>query len=268
MSNLKEKMKNGPVFGMTIYTGSCAIVEALGNWGYDFAFLDAEHTPLGVGPEMEKIIMGARLSGVSPLVRVTGCDEVEIRKALEMGAEGVIIPHVKTREEAELCVRASKFPPKGRRGADATCRAAGYAAKGFDWKEYIARSNSETIILPMAEDFEFFDNIDEIMKVEGIDGINFGPMDLALSIGLTVFYKMDEPAIEDALKKLVAKTRPLGMKIMAPALPPTPETVKNVIAKGVNMVIVGSDMYNFQAACKTIAEQCVTPLRESSTGSR
>ena len=155
MATLKEKMAHGPVFGMTVYTGSVGIVETLGYWGYDFVFLDTEHVPMGVGPDMEKLVMAAKLSGVSPLVRVTGCNEIEIRKALEMGAEGVIIPHVRTEEDAKLCIRAGKFPMEGRRGADATVRSARYASRGFDWNKYVEDSNSNTMIIPMAEDFEF-----------------------------------------------------------------------------------------------------------------
>lgn len=260
--SLKEKMKKGPVFGMTVYTGSVAVVEVIGNWGFDFVFLDAEHTPMGVGLEMEKLVMAAKLSGVSPLVRVTGCNEIEIRKALEMGAEGVIIPHVKTKAEAELCVRAAKFPLVGRRGADATVRSANYAGPGFSWDDYVLQSNNDGLVLPMAEDFEFMDNLDEIMTVPGMDAINFGPTDYALSLGLKLFYKMDDPVIEAALGKIIAKAKPLGMGVMAPVVPPTVEGAKKAIAKGVNMLIMGSDMFNFQAACKNIISECVEPIRK------
>ena len=90
-NHLKEIMKKRPVFGMTVYTGSPAVIEALGHFGFDFAFIDAEHTPMSV-TELKDCVMAARQTGVSPLVRVTRPDEIEIRKALEMGAEGVIIP--------------------------------------------------------------------------------------------------------------------------------------------------------------------------------
>jgi 4-hydroxy-2-oxoheptanedioate aldolase len=76
---LREKLEKRPVFGMTIYTGSIAIIEALGHWGFDFAFIDAEHTAMGIDRDMEKLIMAAQSTGVSPLVRVARIDEVEIR---------------------------------------------------------------------------------------------------------------------------------------------------------------------------------------------
>lgn len=257
---LKEKLSKGPVFGMTVYTGSVGIIETLGYWGFDFAFIDAEHVPMGVGPDMEKLVMAALLSGVSPLVRVTSCNEVEIRKALEMGAEGVIIPHVHTREEAELCVHAGRFPMEGRRGADATVRSARYATKGFDWNQYVEDSNKNVMIIPMAEDFEFFDNIDSIMAVSGIDAINYGPTDYALSLGLKLFYKMDDPTIQASLSRLTAQAQPRGIGVMAPAIPPTLENAKRLIGQGVNMVIMGSDMYNFQDAAKRIMQEVVEEI--------
>ena len=259
--SLKQKMEERPVFGMTVYSGSVAVVEALGNWGFDFSFLDAEHSPMNIGPEMEKLVMAAKLSGVSPLVRITHCDDVEIRKSYEMGADGVIIPHVKTKAEAEFCVRAAKFTPMGRRGADATVRSAKYAGPGFDWDEYVSRSNAESLVLPMAEDFEFLDNLDEIITVQGIDAINFGPTDYAFSLGLRMSYtKMNDSTIETALQKIVAKAKPLGIKIMAPVVPPTFEGAKAAIEKGVDMLIMGSDMSNFQTSCRTIMSECVNPL--------
>lgn len=110
-NHLKEKMAKGPVYGMTIYTGSPAVIEAAGQFGLDFVFIDAEHTGFEVGT-LKECIMAARLKAISPLVRVSRPDEIQIRKALELGAEGVIIPHVRNRADAEICVRGAKFPQK------------------------------------------------------------------------------------------------------------------------------------------------------------
>jgi len=92
--NLKEKMKQGPVYGVAVFTGAACAVEAVGNQGYDFVFLDLEHTPLDAGNDIEKLILCALRSGVSPLVRTADQDEVVLRKLVEMGAEGVIVPQV------------------------------------------------------------------------------------------------------------------------------------------------------------------------------
>lgn len=260
--NLKGKMEKGPVFGVTIFTGALCAVETVGNWGFDFVYLDIEHTALRIGPEMERQIMAARLSGVSPLIRLAGVDEVEIRKALELGAEGIVIPHIRTKEEAELCVRAAKFPPLGRRGAESNVRAANFGGPGFKWDEYIAKSNAETLIIPMAEDFEFIDNLDEILSVPGIDAINFGPVDYSLSILEPVGYQMGDK-VKAAYEKLVKAASPKGIGIMGPVVPPTLEKVREAINGGMNMIIMGNDMYHFQNACKKMITECVEPLRKS-----
>ena len=129
-NTLKETMKKRPVFGATVLSGSPMMVEALGHFGYDFVFIDAEHTPLEV-TQLKELILAARFTGISPLVRVTRPEPVEIRKAFEMGAEGVVVPHIKTKAEMELCIQAAKFPPKGRRGYDPSVRSAGYGAGDY-----------------------------------------------------------------------------------------------------------------------------------------
>lgn len=255
-NTLKETMKKRPVFGMTVYSGSPAVVEALGHFGFDFAFIDAEHSPFAV-TDLREIVLAARLAGVSPLVRVTRPDEIEIRKALEMGAEGVIVPHVRNKQEMEACVRGAKFPPVGRRGYDATVRSANYGYAGYNASKYIEYSNETELIIPMAEDFEFMDNIDEILEVDGIDVINFGPADFALSKNIRVFYDMGQPDVQKAMSEIAEKFGKKGVGLMAPAVPPTKENIQRLIDRGVNMVICGSDMYNYQSALDSIRKNAI-----------
>ncbi|SDH74712.1 HpcH/HpaI aldolase family protein [Propionivibrio dicarboxylicus] len=260
--NLRQKMKRGPVFGFAIFTGASCVIESVGNWGYDFVYLDVEHTSIGVGPELERQIMAARLAGISSVVRLTGTNEVDIRKTLEMGAEGVVIPHVRTKEEAAEIVRAAKFPPVGRRGAESNVRAAAFGGPGFSWEEYIRRSNEESLIIPMAEDYEFADNVDDILSIDGIDAINFGPIDYSLSANLPIGYKIDHPSLIDAYKKIETRARAKGVGMMCPVVPPTIENAMDMIAKGVNMLILGNDMYHLQTAFKTIMTDCVEQIRQ------
>lgn len=256
-NTLKEKMKKRPVFGMTIYTGSPAVVEALGLIGYDFAFIDAEHCPWEV-TSLREVVLAARMNNVSPLVRVTRPDEIEIRKALEMGAEGVIIPHVKTVEDMKICIRGAKFPPIGRRGYDGTVRSAGYGFANYDASKYIENSNATELIIPMAEDFEFIEDVENIMAVPGIDAINYGPADLALSKNIRIFYDVNQPYIQESMRTVATYTKKLGIGLMAPAVPPTIENVNTLIDRGVNMIIMGSDMYNYQSTISGIYNNVIT----------
>lgn len=244
-NTLKEKMKKGPVFGMTICSGSPAIIEMLGHNGLDFVFIDSEHNPKAV-TDLGELILAARYAGISPLVRVTKPDEVEIRKALEMGAEGVIIPHIKTKEEMETCVRGAKFPPYGRRGLDFGVRSACYGFEEYDGSDYISYSNDTELVIPMDEDYEFTDRIEELMSVPGIDAINFGPADYSNSLCLKTGYSIDQPEVKNALAALRQECEPKGIGIMAPANPPTYENVKKLMDQGVTMILMSSD-YNIWA---------------------
>ena len=228
--------------------------------GGEVAFIDAEHCPWET-TGLREAVLAARSVGVSPLVRVTKPDMIEIRKALEMGAEGVIVPHVRTIEEMELCVRAAKFPPKGRRGFDTTVRAAQYGM-GLDRDEFVQVANETELVIPMCEDFEFTDQLEDMMAVEGIDAINFGPADYSMSTNTPTGYDMKNSSTDVVLQKLIEIARPRKIGIMAPAVPPTLENAQRLLEKGVNMVIMGSDMNSFQNALNIIKAETLDRYQE------
>ena len=258
---LKEKMQEGPVFGLACYTGAVCAVEAMGNWGYDFVYLDLEHCPLDGPNNIEKLIMGAKLAGISPLVRVSCVDEVQIRKVLEMGADGVIIPHVRTKEDVREVLHNAKFPPMGRRGGESCVRSAGFGGPDFSWSRYTEKSNEDTMVILMDEDFEFTENIDEILDIPGIDAVNFGPIDYSLSVGAPVGYSTDDQRVEDAFNRLAEKSREKNINIMCPVVPATVENMESAISKGINMLILGNDMHYFQSALKDIKTGAVDPIK-------
>ena len=248
-------MKKGPVFGMACFTGTTCVIENIAMSGLDFIYLDLEHTNYMLDEAFEKQIMAAKLHDISILVRMADDDEVAIRKVLEWGADGVVIPHCKTAEMA-------KFPPLGRRGGESNVRAAGFGYHNFDWNKYIEQQNRDTLVIPMDEDFEFTDNIDEILAVEGIDAVNFGPIDYAVSKQLKIGYSMGEE-VNQAYDILVEKCRAKGLGVLGPVVPPTQENLKNAIANGYNMIILGNDMWHFQKALKELVNDNVEPIRES-----
>lgn len=258
---LKEKMKKGPVFGMACFTGTTCIIENIGYSGLDFIYLDLEHTNYQLDEAFEKQIMAAKLHDIAVLVRMADDDAVSIRKVLEWGADGVVIPHCKTAEMARHCVEAAKFYPLGRRGGESNVRAAGFGYRNFDWNSYIEQQNRNTLVIPMDEDFEFSDNIDEILSVPGIDAVNFGPIDYANSLGLKIGYSMGE-TVENAYQLLVSKCREKGIGVLGPVIPPTKENLLNAIQNGYSMIILGNDMWHFQKALRELVEKEVSPVRK------
>lgn len=259
---LKEKMAVRPVFGMACFTGATCVIETIAMSGLDFIYLDLEHTNYTLSEDFEKQIMAAKLHDIAALVRVADDDEVTIRKVLEWGADGVVIPHCKTAEMTRRCVEAAKFSPMGRRGGESNVRAAGFGYRDFDWNTYMAQQNRDTLVIPMDEDFEFTENIDEILAVPGVDAVNFGPVDYAVSRNLKVGYAMGEE-VHDAFKVLVEKATPKGIGRLGPAIPPTKENIEAAIADGYNMLILGNDMWHFQNALRSMMADRVNPLKES-----
>lgn len=259
---LKEKMAARPVFGMACFTGATCVIETIAMSGLDFIYLDLEHTNYTLSEDFEKQIMAAKLHDIAVLVRVADDDEVTIRKVLEWGADGVVIPHCKTAEMARKCVEAAKFSPMGRRGGESNVRAAGFGYRDFDWNAYMDQQNRDTLVIPMDEDFEFTENIDEILSVPGVDAVNFGPVDYAVSRNLKVGYAMGEE-VHDAFKVLVEKATPKGIGRLGPAIPPTKENIEAAIADGYNMLILGNDMWHFQNALRSMMADRVNPLKES-----
>ena len=254
-------MKRGPVFGMACFTGTTCVIENIAMSGLDFIYLDLEHTNYMLDEAFEKQIMAAKLHDISVLVRMADDNEVAIRKVLEWGADGVVIPHCKTAEMARRSVEGAKFAPLGRRGGESNVRAAGFGYNNFDWNAYIEQQNRDTLVIPMDEDYEFTDNIDEILDVPGIDAVNFGPIDYAVSKQLKIGYTMGEE-VHEAYRTLVAKCRAKGLGVLGPVVPPTQENIKQAVADGYNMIILGNDMWHFQKALKELVSQQVEPVRK------
>jgi 4-hydroxy-2-oxoheptanedioate aldolase len=250
-----------PIFGMAFYSQSLAVMEIIGHSGFDFVFIDCEHSPLGVDTALENVLRAADYAGLGTVVRVKSNDEHQIRNALEFGADAVCVPHIRNAADALQAVRSAKFPPWGIRGAAGDVRSSHYAAGAFDWKDYVAQSNQDTMIVPLAEDKEFFDNIDEILAVEGIELVNVGPLDLAMSLGLGGLSGTDVPEIQTRLDLLLKKTAEKGIHVMCPALPPTPEQAQKLAAAGVKAIALRNDLFCVRSVCKQYIDEIAGPIR-------
>jgi len=233
-SALREKRV---AFGTGIYTYSPALVEIAGYTGFDYVFIDTEHTAVD-WQTLESLVRAADVSGASSLIRVQENNEALIRKALEIGADGIIVPHVNTAEDAKRAVEYAKFPPQGVRGAAGLVRSAGYAVS--DWPKYIEASNRETLVIVMAEEPEAVENMREIVSVKGVDIISFGPADYSITSGLAG--RTDHPKVLEALERIVAEAKRKGLTVMSPVSQPYAERTKTLIEKGVRVLTLGHDI--------------------------
>lgn len=181
LNQFKKSIDQGYVIGPFMKTGEPAFVEAAGYAGFDFVILDTEHGPVSM-ETMQNNIRAALVSGTLPIVRVQDKNEVNIAKALDIGALGIQVPQIKSARDAEDVVKAAKFHPNGDRGVCRFVRAAQYSA--MDRYEYFDSANDNLIIIQL-EGQEALENIDEIMDVKGVDILFIGPYDLSQSLGVT-----------------------------------------------------------------------------------
>lgn len=179
--SIKYRLEQGEVtFGGWDVLNSAAASQVLAASGYDWVAVDVEHGSSSVA-DFEKIAKAIRLGGSSPLARVFDNSMNSIRRILDAGADGIIVPMIRTVQDAKDAVAAAKYPPEGKRGV-------GVGAANFygvQMTNYIARANQEILVIVMVETKEAVENIDEILQIEGIDGIFLGPYDLSASYGIT-----------------------------------------------------------------------------------
>jgi 2-keto-3-deoxy-L-rhamnonate aldolase RhmA len=197
-NSLKAKLKKGEIaIGTTISIGHPDIAETLGDLGYDWMLIDTEHSPLEVGA-VQVLLQAMRSSPTVPIVRVAWNDMVLIKRALDIGAHGIIVPWVNTREEAERAVQAIKYPPTGLRGF-------GPRRASLVDSDYIKTADDQLVLGVQIETQKAIENLDEILSVKGIDAAVIGPADLSFSLGMLMQY--DNPKFNAALDKVVAATK-------------------------------------------------------------
>jgi 2-keto-3-deoxy-L-rhamnonate aldolase RhmA len=192
-----------PVLG-TIYTlGSPQVAEIISESGFEWVLLDMEHSTMSLDSVQTAIqVMSEK---IIKIVRVPGNDEIWIKRVLDTGCDGILVPMVKNAEEAAKAVTFSQYPVAGQRSVGLT-RAHRYGA-GFN--EYVSRANKDLIIIIQIEHIEGVKNIDSIMKVKGIDAIFIGPYDLSASMGL--MGEVDHPGVRSAIDLIKKKCRKAGL---------------------------------------------------------
>lgn len=180
---LKEKLKSRQaVFGTWIMTNSLDNAEILSHTGSDFIMIDAEHGSMDLesAGKMVPVIRGTQ---TTPLLRVPGNEISQIKRGFDTGADGVMIPMVNTKEEAERAVKYCKYPPLGVRGVGAG-RAVLFGASAEEYEGYYAQANDEGLVIIQIEHYKAVENIDDILSIPHIDVAFVGPYDLSTSMGL------------------------------------------------------------------------------------
>lgn len=188
------------VIGTQLTITDSSVVEIFARAGYDYLCLDMEHAAI-THEIARSMLQAATGTAAVAIVRPLRLDPDEIRRVLDLGSPGVLCPFIQTGEEAERLVRSTRYPPAGTRSWNPR-RSGGF---GMDAEEYYATANDSMLCIPVIESARAVENIDDIVAVEGIDGVSMGPQDLSMDMGC--FRRYDDAnfvAAYDKVKKACA----------------------------------------------------------------
>jgi len=204
--------------------------------GYDWLFIDMEHSSMDLDAAAQ-IAMASLPVGITPIVRVPGKEHHHASRILDSGAQGIVVPHVDTAEEAERAVSYCKYPPIGHRSAMGVLPQFGY--RPVPVAEALPAANEETLVIVMVETPQAIANVDAIAAVPGLDVVLIGTNDLCAELGIAG--KFGDPQVEDAYRKVIAACRKHGKH---PGMGGVyePKLMEKYIGYGMRFILSGGDL--------------------------
>jgi staphyloferrin B biosynthesis citrate synthase len=239
------------VLGTFVKIPTTHATEILGHVGYDFVVFDQEHGPLG-RDALDVMILAARASNVAGIVRVGEPSEANILSVLDCGASGILVPHVATAAKARDIVAACRYRT-GRRGFANTTRAGDYG--GVSFSDHMDRQDTEIACIAMIEDLAALDEIDEIVRVEGLDAIFIGRGDLTAALGAP---SMTSAETHEVVAPIMAAARAVGLPIIM--LSPDRKDAAAMAALGASAFLVSSDHGFIRSAASAALREFAPPF--------
>jgi 2-dehydro-3-deoxyglucarate aldolase/4-hydroxy-2-oxoheptanedioate aldolase len=236
MTDFRSRLRSRErLIGTLLTLGSSEIAEMVAILGFDWVWIDMEHTALTF--ERVQQLVQTIAGRMGTIVRVPWNDPVEIKRALDLGCDGVLVPQVKTADEAKAAVAAAKYPPLGIRSVG-IARAQQY---GMTLQDYVVKANDGACVLLQIEHVDAVPHLDEILSVPDVDGIVVGPYDLSASMGRPG--QLADPDVAAAVAKIAdacnARRMPWG------AFAPDAESAHKQIKRGAAIVNVATDTMHF-----------------------
>jgi len=245
-SNFKARLKDKhTLIGPLVTLGAADVAEIMSLAGFDYLWIDLEHTPMGFD-QAQRMIQA--VGGRCPcLVRVPENKPVWIKKALDTGCAGIIVPQVKTAEQAQAVVRWSLYPPEGERSVG-IARAHGY---GASFGEYVSRVNEELVIVIQVEHTEGVANIQSIARTPGLGAILIGPYDLSGSLG--VMGEVEHVQVKEAIRTIREECEAAG--VPAGIFSAEGQLARAYIDAGFSLIALGIDTLFLLKAAREALEQ-------------
>ncbi|MEJ7930066.1 aldolase/citrate lyase family protein [Ramlibacter sp. AN1015] len=230
----RERLKQSVApLGTWLMSGTASTAEAMGRAGFDWLLLDLEHVPIDER-EALGILQAVAGTNAAAVTRLAANEPVLFKRALDMGAQTVMVPFVDSADDARRAVSYAKYPPEGIRGFAAVHRASGYGTA----KDYPRRANDSVFTIIQLETPKAIAALEEIAAVPGVDALFLGPGDLSASMGH--IGNIAAPQVQDAIRDVAARCRKVG--IPCGIVGPTPEMVSSFVSLGYSFVAVASDM--------------------------
>jgi 2-dehydro-3-deoxyglucarate aldolase/4-hydroxy-2-oxoheptanedioate aldolase len=245
--NFKQRLQAGETVAGPIISLPCPdVADLLSRVGFDYLWIDLEHSPMDVGDA--QMMIQAAGERCPCIIRVPEVSEAWIKKALDTGCAGIVIPQIRSAAEARAAVAWCQYPPAGRRGAAST-RAHAF---GLGFAEYVARANENIAIILQVEHIDAVNDIEAMLQTPGITALFVGPFDLSGSMGL--LGQVDHPDVQAAIRRVVAAGTaagmPLGLFVANPSSAPA------AIRQGFRMIAAGTDSGYLLSAARGALEAC------------
>jgi 2-dehydro-3-deoxyglucarate aldolase len=235
--SLKKKLKNNELtIGSWIMMNDPMSVEVMSLAGFEWLVVDIEHTSIDL-QTLENLIRTIQSKNIKALVRVSKNEEVIIKRVLDMGADGIIIPMVCSKEDVIKVINYAKYPPIGKRGVG-LYRASGY---GTEFEEYKKWVDDELVIIAQIEHIDAVNNIDEILQVKGIDGTIIGPYDLSGSMGHPGEFERED--VKKAVEKVLDCCKVFNIPSGFHVVDTEPEKLQEKISQGCTFLAYGIDYF-------------------------
>ncbi|MBO6897934.1 MAG: HpcH/HpaI aldolase/citrate lyase family protein [Shimia sp.] len=239
-----------PQIGLWVSLGDALTTEVVAGAGYDWLLLDMEH---GAGelPDVQAQLQVIKGYDSTAIVRPDWNDPVKVKRLMDLGATGLLFPMVQNAEEAAAAVAATRYPPKGIRGFGGTTRATGF---GRD-KVYTTTVEANTAVLVQVESLQALEHVDAIAAVDGVDGVFFGPADIAADMGYLgqAMHDVVWAKILPAAMRLISKNIPVGTLVRDVAF------ARRLLGAGFTFVACGSDAGLLARAADTLLEEVKAP---------
>ena len=239
----KDLLNNKATLGCWLTLAHPGIAEIMANAGFDWIAIDLEHSVITI-KEAEELIRIIELCGVTPLVRLTSNNEEQIKRVMDAGACGIIVPMIKTVDDVSKVINSIKYPPKGRRGVG-LARAQGY---GSEFDNYLKWQVDNSVIIIQIEHIDAVNNLESLFSIKEVDGYIIGPYDLSASMGIPGQFENKDFLL--AMERIKTVATECNMSGGIHIIDPDTDQLKLRLDEGYRFIAYSLDIRMIDVACR------------------